>query len=376
MYTFLINNRDEILNRSRENITLRLGQTAIPEYLVDAIPLFLGQLERTFLADETTGEARGAQGGLTRAAGETKVADMSFSRAVCDEKLTALSFTVDHVVHDYGDVCRAVTDLAVEHEIPFAVKEFRILNGCLDSAIANAMTVFSFEHDAAVETERTAEVNRRLGYLMHEVRNALGIATMAALAMEARNLTIKSATGVVLTRSLATLTALTNRTLEEVKRAGALEPIREVLSIAVLLEHVREDAQFEASAKGCQFVVAPVDPGMFVRANGPLLLAAIGNLVQNALKFTLPHTAVTLRAYIHDGHVRIDVADHCGGLSVEATEKLFTPFFSQSGQGTAGLGLGLSIALATVVAEGGMLTVKDVPDTGCIFTIELPAFSA
>jgi hypothetical protein len=47
-------------------------------------------------------------------------------------------FTVSQVVHDYGDVCQSITDLAVEKESTIATGDFRTLNLCLDEAIAGA----------------------------------------------------------------------------------------------------------------------------------------------------------------------------------------------------------------------------------------------
>jgi signal transduction histidine kinase len=53
---------------------------------------------------------------------------------------------------------------------------------------------------------------------------------------------------------------------------------------------------------------------------------------------------------------------------------MFKPF-TQGGFDRSGLGLGLSIARRTVEAEGGSLTVRDVPGTGCVFTLSLPRHS-
>ena len=52
-------------------------------------------------------------------------------------------FTISQVVHDYGDVCQSVTDLAVEKDAPISPDDFRTLNRCLDDAIANAVTEYA-----------------------------------------------------------------------------------------------------------------------------------------------------------------------------------------------------------------------------------------
>ena len=78
-----------------------------------------------------------------------------------------------------------------------------------------------------------------------------------------------------------------------------------------------------------------------------------------------------MKAYALGERVVIDVQDHCGGLRPGSTERMFTPF-SQCGENLTGLGLGLSIARRSVEADGGTLTVRDKPGSGCVFSISLP----
>ena len=102
-----------------------------------------------------------------------------------------------------------------------------------------------------------------------------------------------------------------------------------------------------------------------------LLAAALTNLLQNAFKFTHLHTEVTLSARCADDRVLIEVQDNCGGLPAGMADTLFEPF-GQAGQNKSGLGLGLSIARQSVEANGGTLSVRDIPGAGCVFTISLP----
>jgi signal transduction histidine kinase len=102
-----------------------------------------------------------------------------------------------------------------------------------------------------------------------------------------------------------------------------------------------------------------------------MLFSAVGNLLQNAFKFTQRHTEVSLNAYAAAERIRIDVEDHCGGLPPGAAEDVFLPF-KQSGEDRSGLGLGLAICRRSVEANNGALKVRDVPGSGCVFTIELP----
>src|SRR5690349_24811433 len=57
-------------------------------------------------------------------------------------------FSVDPVLHDYGDLCQAITDLAFERSAPIEVDEFRTLNRCLDNAIAGAVSEFSCRRES------------------------------------------------------------------------------------------------------------------------------------------------------------------------------------------------------------------------------------
>jgi len=108
-----------------------------------------------------------------------------------------------------------------------------------------------------------------------------------------------------------------------------------------------------------------------VEADRPILAAAIANLVQNAIKFTLPGTSVRLRASTTTSRVLIEVEDECGGLPAGASENLLAPFV-QRGRDRTGLGLGLSICVKAVKMMGGKLHIRDIPGKGCVFTIDLP----
>jgi hypothetical protein len=89
--------------------------------------------------------------------------------------LFALGFTVSQVVHDYGDICQAITELAVEQQAPITAGEFQILNRCLDTAIADAVT----EHALITAASRSTEELERMGQITHEIRNMLNTALRA-----------------------------------------------------------------------------------------------------------------------------------------------------------------------------------------------------
>jgi hypothetical protein len=87
-------------------------------------------------------------------------------------------FTVSQVVHDYGDVCQSITELAVETEAPISADDFRILNGCLDDAIAGAVTQFGRERNQTTIDSDTDRENVRLGPLHRPSTSAFCVKPM------------------------------------------------------------------------------------------------------------------------------------------------------------------------------------------------------
>ena len=164
---------------------------------------------------------------------------------------------------------------------------------------------------------------------------------------------------------------LIDRSLSEVRIKAGMPAQHRVFSVSDLIDDVKLAARLEAQAGRIPFTVSYVDPSLAVDADRDLLCAAVGNLIQNAFKFTEPHTAVNLSAYAIGDRVLIEVEDHCGGLLPSEAETMFLPF-TQSGVNKTGLGLGLSISRRSVELNKGTLKVRDVPGSGCVFTIDLP----
>lgn len=371
MHDFLSNNREELIARCKAKVALRARRHATDDQLKNGIPLFIDQLNRTLLAEQNKNSAldlqiSGASGGDALALSEIGVAAAAHGRA-----LLGLGYSVDQVVHDYGDLCQAISELAHERDVPFAVDEFHTLNRCLDNAIADAVTEFSSQRDSDIAEQLSSEANERLGYLVHELRNSLQMANLAVRAMELGGLTLVGATGSVLKRSLASMRSLVDTSIAEVRANSGAPALSTIFSLAAFVQDARTSAQLEADAKSCVLLVATVDPLLRIEANRDLLLGALANLMSNGLKFTHRNTTVSLNAYAHGDRILIDVEDRCGGLESNYQESMFKPF-SQHGEDRSGLGLGLSIARQSVESSGGTLTVRNVANVGCVFTIDLP----
>jgi signal transduction histidine kinase len=370
MHEFLSNNRDDLIERCRIKVAHRPARGATAQQLQNGVPLFLDQLIQTLRLEQTS-EPMDSRKISGPAGGQSSFSVIGNSASLHGRQLLELGFSVDQVVHDYGDLCQAITDLAFERDAPFQIDEFRTLNRCLDNAIADAVTEFSYQRDSVAADKYAAQMNERMGFFAHELRNFLQTATLAFGAAKAGNLSLSGATGSVLERSLDGLRDLIDDSLAEVRLTAGSGIPPQIFSLADFIDEIKQAADLAAQARGCAFTVSAVDARLAVRANRDLLFSALGNLLHNAFKFTHPDTEVTLDAYAVADRILIDVKDHCGGLSVDDVESMFEPF-RQNGVDRTGLGLGLSIARRSVEASDGVLSVRDISDTGCVFTISLP----
>lgn len=370
MHDFLSDNRETLAQRCRVKVGERVGRSATEAQLKDGIPLVLDQLIRTLQIEQTSTplDSRRISG---PSGGGATLSELSVSAALHGTELLRLGLTVDQVVHDYGDLCQSITDLAVERDVTFEVDEFRTLNRCLDNAISYAVTEFSFQRDAVTANVHAVASTKKLGSFAHEMRNLLGTASLAFTAAKAGQLSMTGATGSILERSLNGLEKLIASSLEEVRILSQEQSAPRAFSLAEFVDEIYAAATLSAKMYGCTLRAAHVDPALAIEGTRDLLLAAVANLLQNAFKFTKPGTEVLLSAYADGEHILIDVADHCGGLGHNTAETMFLPF-TQSGADRTGIGLGLTIAKQSVTANGGELTVRNVRDHGCVFTISLP----
>jgi signal transduction histidine kinase len=283
-------------------------------------------------------------------------------------------FTVSQVVHDYGDVCQAITELALETNAPISTEDFRTLNQCLDDAIAGAVTEYGREGNQLARDGETARESERLGFLTHELRNLTHTAIMAFEILKTGNVGVAGSTGAVLHRSLIGLRALISRSLAEVRLTQGVQNCEEFL-VSGLIDELAPAMTLEAHARGLRLDVMPADPGVSIAGDRQVLAAVIGNLLQNAFKFTRPHTTVTLRVGASAERVLIEVQDECGGLPGGTAKELFRPFEQRSADRT-GLGLGLAFSRWGVEANNGRIYARTLPDRGCIFTVDLPRLHA
>jgi signal transduction histidine kinase len=368
LHDFLATNRATLIERCRLMAGTRSEAKAANYEFANGIPVFLDQLIGALAIEQSVQPGSVGSKSGTRADASNRA--VGKTATLHGRELLQQGFTLEQVVRDYGDVCQAVTNLASETGAPISVDEFRTFNGCLDNAIAGAVTEYA-RHTAQNNELICDTLNVRLGSLAHELRNYLHTATLVVAAIRAGRVGISGATGAVLDRSLLGMRSLIDGALAEVRVNARIAPRREAINLAHFFGKLQHSASFDALARGTPFTIVPVAEDIAVYAEPAMLAAAIGNLLQNAFKFTKHHTEVRLSANVIGDRVLIDVEDRCGGLPAGAAETMFLPF-TQNGEDRSGVGLGLDISRRGVEANGGVLSVRDIPGIGCIFTIDMP----
>jgi signal transduction histidine kinase len=358
LHEFLTLHRKEIIERTRQKVATRTAPRPTEAELENGVPLFLEQLTETLVREQGTPARPTSR-------------DMTESALRHGGALRQAGFTVAQVVHGYGDVCQAVTELAIELQIPISNDEFKTLNRCLDEAIAQAVTEFARQRERSLldlETER-------LGFFAHELRNLLSNAMLAFEVLKTGTVGIGGSTGSILGRNLIALRDLIDRSLAKVRLEAGLHR-REHVLLTDIMEEVEVAAAIEARARGLQLTVTPVEPGIEIDVDRQLMAAALANLLQNAFKFSRPNGHIVLRTdtATTTGRVLIEVEDECGGLPPGRAEDLFRSFEQRSAD-RSGLGLGLAIARESVETNGGQIRARSLPGRGCIFTIDLPRLS-
>ena len=147
------------------------------------------------------------------------------------------------------------------------------------------------------------------------------------------------------------------------------------LDLVALAHGVSEPYAAQAEQAGIELAVQfPPDPVM-VTASEIQLQHALGNLLDNALKFTPQGGTVTLALSVEEGLACLRVSDTGIGIPPDDLPGLFERFHrGRNAAGYPGSGLGLAIVKAIAVANGGEVAAENLP-TGACFSIKLPVLA-
>jgi hypothetical protein len=216
LHEFLAANRDELIKRCRSKVSKRDSPPVTSEELEYGVPLFLEQLVEALRCEQT-----GSERGRAVIAGPWKkspgAVESSRTAALHGEELLAKGYTVEQVVHGYGDICQAITELASETNAPVTVGEFHTFNRLLDNAIADAVSSYGSHRDESMHPEGDQDLHERMGTLGNQQRELVETALKALAALKTGKIGLMGSTGSLLQDSLVQLRDLIDKSLPELR---------------------------------------------------------------------------------------------------------------------------------------------------------------
>jgi signal transduction histidine kinase len=284
-------------------------------------------------------------------------------------------FLAGQVARPVRQVARAATALATDGrgprlaELRSGPSEVRALVSAFDDLA---------ERLAAFERAR----NEFASDISHELHSLASAMQTAAEALDRGAYAADPAVGALLVHGLVGHTRRLGRLAEDLRGLARLEGGRlalelEDVDLGELLRDVRNEWLAEADQRGITIVLHTPPGALPLRADGVRLVQAIGNLVENALKYAGSGGRVELLVGWNavDGQYEVAVRDSGPGIPEEVRARVFERYFrieGRVGAGAGGMGLGLAIAYGIARAHGGDLSVESPPDGGARFVLRIP----
>jgi signal transduction histidine kinase len=215
--------------------------------------------------------------------------------------------------------------------------------------------------------------------MSHELRNPLTPVRTSLAILDRVDPTGEQATRAreVIKRQISSFARLIDDLLDASRiAAGKIRPHLGDVELGALLRSAADDHRGVMREAGLEFVVHTPDAPLTVRGDETRILQIVGNLLQNASKFTPKGGRVELSASSDGRNAVIRVSDSGKGISPSLLPHLFEPF-TQAEQNFArtegGLGLGLSTVKGLTDLHGGEVTGESPgPNQGSTFTVRLP----
>ncbi len=170
-----------------------------------------------------------------------------------------------------------------------------------------------------------------------------------------------------------------SRLIADLRKLAALEssPLETtVVNMAELLSEVISVIEDQAHIDDRRLtLIIPNAPWPLPEVDGDpdLLLLAIHNLLDNAIKFTSPGDTIEVRAFDDESDIVIEVADTGPGIPVEDINRIWEELYrGEQARGIPGSGLGLPLVRAIIEKHGGRVELRSRPNQGTVFSVRLP----
>jgi len=255
----------------------------------------------------------------------------------------------------------------------------KIYHPIIESDPGEIQTIYRAVNTVVAQLEDLEERRRKLiANLVHELGRPLGALVIAVQALQSgagqdEKLRFELLSGIageinVLRRLLDDLEGLHGHVI------GSLKIYTKPVALAPWLKTTLRLQKESATAKGLIWQEDIPETLPVILIDAERMAQAVGNLIDNAIKFTPSGGMVSVSAGNNLNEFFIHVKDTGLGIPLDEQENIFTPFWRGTSQSRfpQGLGLGLSIARDIVVAHHGILKFTSVPGKGSIFSIVLP----
>ncbi|MDB4872209.1 MAG: hypothetical protein JWL97_3213 [Gemmatimonadales bacterium] len=236
-------------------------------------------------------------------------------------------------------------------------------------------TMQALHRALALAESRSAELQRVLGVVAHDLRNPLNllITTTDLLLEDELDRARRSELVGVALRAGKQMNRLIGDLLDAVRLQSGKVPLDlENLAVNTIFRQADETFRSEADKRHIHLDVISPGDGIAVRADSLRVSQIVGNIVGNALKFTRSDGTVTLRAAPENERVVIQIIDTGPGIAPPDIQHLFDNFWQAKRGDHRGVGLGLAIAKGVVEAHGGRIWCESEIGTGTTFSFTLP----
>ena len=149
-----------------------------------------------------------------------------------------------------------------------------------------------------------------------------------------------------------------------------------------LLDDVIAEALKHVNRKRNQYHIQVTlsDDLLMAQMDARLIIQVIINMVDNAIKYTDPGTAIRINAYdLNPEEIMVEISDDGNGISDSDKIKIFDMFFTadhNTGDNRRGMGLGLPLCQSIINAHGGEISVRDNIPKGTVFAFTLKSQEA
>ncbi|MBI3099737.1 MAG: sensor histidine kinase [Planctomycetes bacterium] len=242
----------------------------------------------------------------------------------------------------------------------------------LQARVADLSRELEVKNRELERKDRLAVLGEMAACLAHEIRNPLGGLELFATLLE-RDLAGDPEKLKLLGKIRAGLRGLNGIVEDMLTYTGNISPVKKPCDLQVVCEEALALAERESQEKSIVVQRLYAQPRVELTADAAMLQRAILNVVLNAVQAMDRTGTLTLSTSVETANgkrsVRLSVSDTGTGISAEARQRLFTPFYTGKSKGT---GLGLAIAHRILESHGGSIEGTNNPDRGATFTLRLP----